>query len=344
MTGRQRLRARMRELQERHEWLAHLSRAAVRYVEQRGNHFAAAITFFSILTAVPLLMIAFAVAGYVLSFNPELLTELENSIARSVPEGLSHAVTPIIETAIDQRNAVAGFGLVAALYSGIWWMSNVREAVSAQWALPPPNPAALQRLLFDLAALVGLGVALTTSFAVTVIGTGLADAVLGLIGAPDDGWARTLFRAVGVLLSLATDWLVFLWAITRLPRTDVPMPGAARAALLGAVGLEGLKQGMAIYLATVTESPSGAVFGSLLGLLLFAYLVARFVLFVTAWAATVEGDRGSVPALPHGPAITGQELVVRTGTSVTTAVGAAAAAMLTGMLVGAWWCGRSGGR
>jgi membrane protein len=122
------------------------------------------------------------------------------------------------------------------------------------------------------------------------------------------------------------------------------MPGAARAALLGAVGLEGLKQGMAIYLATVTASPSGAVFGSLLGLLLFTYLVARFVLFVTAWAATVEDDRGSVPALSHGPAITGPELVVRTGTSVTTAIGAAAAAMLTGMLVGAWLRGRSGGR
>ena len=112
MTGRQRLRARMRELQERHEWLAHLSRAAIRYVEQRGNHFAAAITFFSLLTAVPLLMIAFAAAGYVMSFNPALLTELENAIATSVPEGLSHAITPIIETALDQRNAVAGFGLV----------------------------------------------------------------------------------------------------------------------------------------------------------------------------------------------------------------------------------------
>jgi membrane protein len=334
----------MRVLQERHEWLAHLARAAIRYVEQRGNHFAAAITFFSLLTAVPLLMVAFAAAGYVLSFNPALLTELENAIATSVPEGLSHAITPIIETAIDQRNAVAGFGLVAALYSGIWWMSNVREAVSAQWALPPPNPAALQRLLFDLAALVGLGIALTASFAITVIGTGFADAVLGLLGAPDDGWARTLFRAVGVALSLATDWLVFLWAITRLPRTDVAMPGAARAALLGAVGLEGLKQGMAIYLATVTASPSGAVFGSLLGLLLFTYLVARFVLFVTAWAATAQGDRGSVPVQSHGPATAERELVVRTGTSATTAIGAAAAAMLTGMLVGAWLRGRSGRR
>jgi len=37
---------------------------------------------------------------------------------------------PDFETTIDQRNAVAGVGLVAALWSGVWWMSNLREAVS----------------------------------------------------------------------------------------------------------------------------------------------------------------------------------------------------------------------
>ena len=66
-----------------------------------------------------------------------------------------------------QRGAV---GLVAALWSGVWWMSNVREAVSAQWALPAPNPAALQRLLYDLVALVGLGAALLATPAAEQIG------------------------------------------------------------------------------------------------------------------------------------------------------------------------------
>ena len=53
----QRLRDRVARTRERHEWLDHLGRAGQRYFAQRGNHFAAAITFFSILTAVPLLMI-----------------------------------------------------------------------------------------------------------------------------------------------------------------------------------------------------------------------------------------------------------------------------------------------
>ena len=60
---RTRLPGRIRTLRDRHAWLDHLLRASARYVAQRGNHFAAAITFFSVLTAVPLLMVAFGAAA-----------------------------------------------------------------------------------------------------------------------------------------------------------------------------------------------------------------------------------------------------------------------------------------
>ena len=218
-----------------------------RYFAQRGNHFAAAITFFSILTAVPLLMVAFAAASYVLWFNPLLLAELERAIADAVPSGLAQAVNPILETAIEQRNSIAGVGLVGALWSGVWWMSNLREAVSAQWELPAPNPAALQRLVFDLRALAGLGSRCYVTLAFTVLGTGLTEVVLRLLGAPDDGVTRALLRVVGAVLGVVANWLIFAWAITRLPRTDVALRGVRRAALLGAVGFEALKQGAAVY-------------------------------------------------------------------------------------------------
>ena len=306
-TARRRdLLVRLQGTRERHEWLDHLGRAGQRYFAQRGNHFAAATAFFSILTAVPLLMVAFAAASYVLWFNPALLTELENAIAASVPSGLSEAVNPILETAIEQRNSIGFIGLVAALWSGVWWMSNLREAVSAQWELPAPHPAALQRLLYDLRALAGLGAALVVTFAFTVLGAGLAELVLGWLGAPDDGFTRTLLRLVGIVLGVGANWLIFAWAITRLPRTDVALRGVRRAALLGAVGFEVIKQGAAVYFEVITGTPGGAVFGSLLGLLLFGYLVARLLLWVTAWAATSRGNERPVPLAPPAPAVLGR--------------------------------------
>ncbi len=36
-------------------------------------------------------------------------------------------------------------------------MSNLREALSEQWAQPPETPNAIKKLLFDLLALLGWG-------------------------------------------------------------------------------------------------------------------------------------------------------------------------------------------
>jgi membrane protein len=329
-----RLRARVARARERHEWLGHLARAGERYFAQRGNHFAAATAFFSILTAVPLLMVAFAAASYVLWFNPDLLAELENAIATAVP---SDALHPIIDAAIDQRNSIGTIGLVGALYSGVWWMSNLREAVSAQWELPAPHPAALQRLLYDLRALAGLGTALVVTLSFTVLGTGLAEVVLELLGAPDDGLTRALLRVVGIVLGVGANWLIFAWAITRLPRTDVALRGVRRAALLGAIGFEVLKQFVAVYFDAVTGTPGGALFGSLLGLLLFGYLVARLLLWVTAWAATSPGNEGIAAVPVPGPVVLRQEVVQSRGPSA----GGLGAALLLGVLTGAWLRGRN---
>jgi membrane protein len=328
----QRLRDRVARMRERHEWVDHLTRAGERYFAQRGNHFAAATAFFSILTAVPLLMVAFAAASYVLWFNPDLLAELENAITASVP---SEALHSIIETAIDQRNSIGTIGLIGALWSGVWWMSNLREAVSAQWELPAPHPAALQRLLYDLRALVGLGAALAVTLSFTVLGAGFAELVLAWLGAPDDGLTRTLLRVVGIVLGVTANWLIFAWAITRLPRTDVALRGVRRAALLGAIGFEVLKQGATAYFEVVTGTPGGAVFGSLLGLLLLGYLVARLLLWVTAWAATARGNERVAPVPVPGAVVLRQEVVER-GTST----GGLGAALLLGAAAGAWLRGR----
>jgi membrane protein len=81
-----------------------------------------------------------------------------------------------------------------------------------------------------------------------------------------------------------------------LPHDPVPLRRCAGAGLLAAIGFELFKQVGSIYLQTVLHGPAGAVFGPVLGLMVFAYMTARLVLFATAWAA-----EGSAPtALPGG--------------------------------------------
>jgi membrane protein len=324
--------SKLAQLRERHEWLDHVLRAGTRYTERHGNHYAAAITFFSVLSLVPLLMIAFAVAGYVLFFNPALLQELRTGISENLPAGLDAILNPIIDQAVASRAAVGVFGLLAALYSGIGWMSNLREALSAQWAQVPAPPALPKRLLFDLLALGGLGLALVGSFAITGIASGFAAWLLELVGLRDEGWAQFMLGVLGFLLGLVANWLIFLWVIAWLPREHATFRSAAKAALLGAVGFEVLKQVMQIYLRSVLESPSGAVFGSLLGLMVFAYFASRFVLFVTAWAATARENEQEEPAPVPGPAVIHSEVTVRSGPTGGTAAGLLGAGLVTGLL------------
>jgi membrane protein len=329
----ERLRMRYERLRARYEWLDHLVRAGARYTERHGNHYAAAVTFFSVLSLVPLMMIAFAAAGYVLFFNPALLNELHTAITENVPPGLSETIDQVIQQAIDQRGAVGFLGLLAALYSGIGWMSNLREALSEQWAQVPAIPSLPKRLLSDLLTLAGLGLALLGSFAITGAVGGFAEDLLGFVGLGDEGWALFLLGVLGYLLGLLANWLIFLWVIARLPREHVTLRSAAKAAVLGAVGFEALKTIMTYYLSRVTATPSGAVFGSFLGLLVFVYFASRFVIAVTAWAATARENEQEEPVPVPEPPVLRTEVVLRKGPTATSALGLLGAGALTGWLV-----------
>lgn len=45
-----------------------------------GNQFGAAITYFSFLSMIPILMVSFAAAGFVLASHPTLLQDIFNKI------------------------------------------------------------------------------------------------------------------------------------------------------------------------------------------------------------------------------------------------------------------------
>jgi membrane protein len=275
------------ELRKRHAWLDHLLRAGQSYTDNHGDHYAAAITYFSILALVPLLMVAFAVVALVLRANPELLVQLKEQIKGAVPPGMNDMLGKVVDQAVASGGTVGTVGLLGALYSGLGWMTNLREALSEQWGQRDKQPTVLKRYLFDLLALLGLGLALLISFAVLAAG-GLVGPILGYLGLTGIGWLAPVVKLVVLLFGLSANALVFLWVIARLPREPVTWRSAAKAALVAAVGFELIKQIMVFYIGKVTSSPAGAAFGPILGLLIFVFTVSRFLLFLTAWAATAK--------------------------------------------------------
>jgi membrane protein len=304
--------SRVERLRQRYGWLDRLIRAAARYLRCNGDYYAAAITYFSVLALVPLLMIGFAVAGFILAGNPALLGDLSTSIANAVPNReLSDSLNFVISQSVRSAGAVGTIGLLVALYSGLSWMTALREALSVQWSQEPVAVPVAKRLFFDLLALIGLGVAMAISFGITIAGGQLGHVLAD--GAGDPVLAAMALTVVAIALSLMANWLVFLWVLARLPRQSVPLRHAMSGAVFAAVGFEVLKQVGVLYVSSVTGSPVGAAFGPVLGLLVFVYLTARFVLFVAAWTAVGHDHLDEVAPPPPAPAVIRPQVLVRSG-------------------------------
>ncbi|MGH3761979.1 inner membrane protein YhjD [Actinophytocola sp.] len=313
-------------------WLDHLVRAKDEFTARNGNHYAAAITYFSVLSLFPLLMIAFSVVGFVLAGNPTQLENLKETITDAVPSGLVEITTDLVDAAIESRGTVGVLGLLIAAYSGLGWMSNLRDALTAQWGIEYKQVPILRRTASDLLSLLGLGLALAISFGLTAAGSGLGSLLLDWIGLEDDAWAVFLLRAATIVLALTANWVVFVWVISRLPREKVSARSAVRGAIAAAIGFEILKQAASLFLASVTASPAGAVFGPIMGLLVFANLVARYLLFITAWTATARENLIAAMPNPPPPAVIRPVLQVRTGPRARDAAGLLGAGALLGLL------------
>ncbi|WP_329071329.1 inner membrane protein YhjD [Amycolatopsis sp. NBC_01480] len=320
-------------LRRKYQWLDHLIRANDSFNEHYGNHYAAAITYFSVLSVIPILMVAFAVVGKVVGGDQAVIDQITHGINNSVPEGLRGLVKTITDAAISSGSGIGIFGLLLALYSGIGWMANLRDALTAQWGQEKKQQPLVTTTLKDLLSLLGLALALVVSFALTAAGSGVGRLLLQLVGLQDQAWARFLLTAATIVLGLIANTLVFLWVIARLPRERVALRSAVKGAIFAAVGFVILQQVATVYLTSVTKSPSFAIFGPVIGLLVFANLVSRFLLLVTAWTATARENQRRV-VKPPPPVRLEPQVTVQRGLGL----GAAAGAFSAGALLG--WLGR----
>jgi membrane protein len=316
-------------LRARFKWLDRTMRAQQRYNDRDGNFYAAGITYFTIFALFPLLMVGFAIVGFVLSRNPELLADVGARIKSAVSGDLGDQLVELMDSAIDSRTSVGIIGLATAAWAGLGWMANLREALSAMWEQRREPASFVKTKLSDLGALLSAFLAIVVTVALTALGSsGLIVNVLDWLGVPDFPALAVLLRVVSLVLSLLVSWLLFTWIIARLPRESVSFRSSVRAGLLAAVAFEVFKQVASIYLKSVVTGPAGATFGPVLGLMVFAYITARLILFATAWAATSRDNLAAAPVDPPDPAQIITRVQVREGLGPAGAVTAMAAGAL----------------
>jgi membrane protein len=329
-------------LRARYGWFDHVMRANERFNHRKGNYFAAGLTYYTIFALFPLSMVGFAVAGFVLSHRPDLLSQVVQKIRATVPGNVGQQLVDLMHSAIESRASVGAIGLAVAAWAGLSWMANLREALSEMWE-QRAEPAGFVRTKFsDLMAMVSTLAAILVTIALTaLVDVAPMGKVLGWLGIQNVPVPDVILRGVSLLMSLLVSWLVFTWMIARLPRESISFVSSMRAGLLAAVAFEVFKQVAAIFLRSVLRSPASATFGPVLGLMVFVYITARLLLFATAWAATSPENLRAAPVQPPSPAVITARVQVGEGLSARQALAAAAAGALGALglsrLVGRRW-------
>lgn len=245
-------------------WFDVAFRTFKRYGEDDAGSYAAALTYYTFFAVFPLLLFGAAALGYITFGNERLSSDIIDKGISSVPL-LRDALTPQgLDLIQRNRDAIAGTGLLLALYAG------TGVIVALEHALNKINHVADEGNWFAkrfraVKWLVLLGVAAVASFGMTTAGEASSGILLGIV---------TFAGGFAINLFIFTSAFKFLSSARR-PWREV-LPGAAVAAAV----FEALKTFGAAYLAS-GEAMRNDTFGTLAGaatLLVASYLISQVTL------------------------------------------------------------------
>lgn len=279
-----RLNSGLTSARARSPFLDHLVRTVKHYSEVKGNLQAGAVTYFGFLSFFPILALAFAVIGYVARIYPEAEKDLVDAINEVLPRMVGDEPGQIKLADIrDAAPGIASVGLLVVLYSGLGWLSSMRDALLVMFELPQhdqPNPVIGK--LRDLASLATIGVTMIVSVAVSGVVTSFSKNILELVGLGQE--LSPLLNAISVLVGLVANMVLFFALFKLLAKPHTPKRALWAGALLGAIAFEILKQLSRYLLASTEDQPAFQAFGIALILVVWIYYFSRVVMYAAAWA------------------------------------------------------------
>ena len=282
----------------------------------------AAISYYTVFSIAPLMIIVIAVAGFVWgreAVQGEIVGQLSGMIGKQGAEGIqsliesaSQPTQGLVATAISIVVLIIGATTVfAELQSSLDRIWQVPQApkVSGIWAI-------VRSRLLSLGFILGLGflllVSLVTSAGLAALGTWIN----GLF----PGW-ETLLVLINIGLSLTIATVLFAMIFKVMPQAKIGWRDVWTGAVVTAILFEAGKWLISLYIGKTSVTSSFAAAGSLVVLLVWVYYSAQIFLLGAEFTWVYANDYGSrakradiadqpfvgdasgkapaIPALPH---------------------------------------------
>lgn len=253
--------------------------------EERLAQGAGGLTFTTLLSLVPLLVVSFALFARIPALQAAGDTIREHLLRGLLPPELVRAVLKPLAQFTRKAGGLTAVGTLFLLVSALGLLLSVENTLNRIWQVKKPRPW-LRRLVLYLAMLLAGPALLGASLWATAV---LLKASSGLL-ATQAAWVHSAWSLAPVVLGGAGFACLFRFV----PNAPVRPRDAIIGGLLAGAAFEFGKRGFALYLASVPTYRT--VYGALAPLVAFLLWV-YYSWFVTLAAALVSASlaRGGRP-------------------------------------------------
>lgn len=279
----------MAKLVRRTKSLIGLFRATRRkFAAEAGPMIAAAVSFYSLLTLLPLLLLAVAALGYVLQSSDKAYSYVMTFFNSIVPT--STFVGEVLQGLVRARGVIGWVGILSLLWSGSQFFVTLQTALDGIWGAEK-RTGYIRTRVKALVMVAVFGLLLVTS----VAGSSAIDFVnrssLGRYTAVSE-----LLIVLAHVVSVVSAIGMFLTAYKLVPDTDVRWLPAISGAVFAGITWVIAKELYRLYLSHFANfSNLYGSLGSIIILILWIYYSSVIMIFGAELACVVERGTGEQP-------------------------------------------------
>jgi membrane protein len=270
-------------------------RAFQAFSEDRCSHMAAAISYFALLSLLPLLILLVSVTGIFLrsaSLQQDLVNEVLDILPLSQGEG-ANEVSQAVRAVAGVSIPLTIVGLAGLAWSASAMFGVIRTSINVAWGSAGRRSFVRQKLL-DLAMMASFGVFFLLSIGMTGLLRATQEASSDLLG-PLSGNSLFFWRAVSFTLPAVLSLVTFAALYRYVPNAPVKMAGVWVGAATATLLFELAKNGFSFYLANfgrydVIYGSLGAAVTFLVGLYVSAAVLLYGAEVAAEYPKVVRGE------------------------------------------------------
>ncbi len=256
--------------------------------EDKASRLAAALSYYTVFSLPPLLIILLAIAGRVFEDAEARVTA---QITGLVGETGGEAITSILENASQPEDSLVAtiIGVVTLLFGASGVFGQLQEAMNKIWEVPP-NPKGgivetIKDRFFSFTMVFGVGFLLLVSLVVSAGLASIDEAINNLLPS-----LVILAQIINIVVSLIVITAMFALIFKVIPDVAVSWRDVWIGAFVTAVLFTLGKWGISFYLSKSAPASSYGAAGSLIVILLWIYYSTQ-ILFLGAEFTQVYANR-----------------------------------------------------